>query len=84
MWLVYSGKDLMEFWYTRVAVFRVSICENLAGNQLLSAQLEAAEFYSFESFSAELSSAFSICHHSNNRDIGEEKLCGTIIAHDHP
>ncbi|KAK9941125.1 hypothetical protein M0R45_017752 [Rubus argutus] len=84
MWLVYSGKDLMDFRYTRVAVFRVSISEDLAGNRALSAELEAAEFYAFQCSNERVSSAFSMCHHSNNRDIEEKNLCGEIIAHDHP
>lgn len=56
MWLVYSGQDSMKFWHTRVAVFRVFISNDLDGNQVLCADLEAAEFFDFDRI---ISSAFT-------------------------
>ncbi|KAL6195208.1 hypothetical protein ACLB2K_030828 [Fragaria x ananassa] len=81
MWLVYLGKDVMESWYTRVAVFRVSVSNDSAGNPIISADLEAAGFFQFHSgFVDCISSAFTLCHQPNG-DEDNMNLCGTIIGH---
>lgn len=82
MWLVQTNQlmriddDYFEL-YTRIAVFQVSISNDLAGNPILSAHIEAAEFYD----DLKLSTAFVRCHHLNKHDTENKVLCGSIVPH---
>lgn len=82
MWLVQTNQlmtiddDYFEL-YTRIAVFQVSISNDLAGNPILSAHIEAAEFYD----DLKLSTAFVRRHHLNKHDTENKVLCGSIVPH---
>lgn len=46
MWLVYNGCDAaMDSWYTHIGVFRVSVSNDLDGNPVLSAQVDATNCF---------------------------------------
>ncbi|KAL6275604.1 hypothetical protein ACE6H2_019205 [Prunus campanulata] len=78
MWFVYSSKV-----YLRVAVFRVSVSEDSAGNVAISADLETAEYYNFKDYCRlRIYSAFVLCHHVND-NFKPKNLYGTIVPYYH-
>lgn len=80
MWLTYCGTGIMDCGGTRVAVFRVSISNDPAGNPVLSAHVEAAEFYDlYEGSDSHCDSAFAMLHHTTKEK--SKKEFGHIIPH---
>lgn len=67
MWLVCSGLDGMNSAYTCVTVFRVSISYDIAGNPVISANVEASSeiIDAHRDAKSIVSSASALCHHLN-------------------
>ncbi|KAL6275606.1 hypothetical protein ACE6H2_019207 [Prunus campanulata] len=84
MWFVYSAnvrtrnEGEPEGGYVRVAVFTVSISKDPVGNPVLSADLEAAEYYGFNNYYCEISSACVMCHHVKE-NFKPRKFCGVVV-----
>ncbi|KAK9941121.1 hypothetical protein M0R45_017748 [Rubus argutus] len=75
IWLVYSGKDGLDFWNTWVVVLRVLTSIDNVGNSVLLVAIEAEECLHSNWCRLQISSAFSLCHQlKKNLDI-EGKTC---------
>ncbi|KAI5321651.1 hypothetical protein L3X38_030722 [Prunus dulcis] len=83
MWFVYYANVRTRYdgepegGYVRVAVFVVSISKDPVGNPVLSADLEAAEYYGFN-YWCEISSACVVCHHVKE-NFKPRKFCGVSV-----
>ncbi|KAL7239923.1 hypothetical protein ACSBR2_005731 [Camellia fascicularis] len=72
MSLLYAGVDHCNIWYARVAIFRVLLSCNDAGDLYPHAYLETVEVYDLEKFdglSCWIDSAFVTYDYSNKHDV---------------